>query len=586
VTNTTWSPADSSKGITLSGSNLIATAAGSTDRGIRAGDEKTTGDFYFEVKYNSVAGNDSGAGICDHLANLGTIGSVALRAAIAFVSGNVWCGGSNRFNIGAIGAGDVLCVSVKTASGKVFLRKNAGNWNGSGTADPVTNTGGLDYAGAGLASRITPAACFNNTGDNVTANFGDTAFAFSVPSGFTAGWPTTTLPTDTLESAATPNATLTNGNLTVTLTANSAGGSVNTHLRSAGKFHLEVTANSLNTGGGAASAIVIEDITGTFAAAGTTSNSLAYIASTGDVKFNGSTLGTIATVANGDVIAIDLDIDNSKVWFSKNGGSYNNDILANQNPGSNTGGFSFSAMLHPITIGFTGAKTGDQWTVNNGGSAFLAAVPTGFTAGWPVSGNLPVPVPGGGGAGGGNGGGNHGGGGGNNGNGGGKGNGKQKANSAKAWARGFFSATWLQVIARRKFVAVIAAETPAPTADTRTTPAGGGGSRRRRVKFQGRFYDPDRDRYALARAVQEFLEEKPSAPVEAEPVKVRVKKKTIVLPAAPVLTEAEITDFEAVARDLNLKQQQIEAYAAQMRAVLRQIELEDEEDAIALLLAA
>lgn len=118
-----------------------------------------------------------------------------------------------------------------------------------------------------------------------------------------------------------------------------------------------------------------------------------------------------------------------------------------------------------------------------------------------------------------------------------------------------------------------------------SAPPSGAPGGKRRIKFRGRFYDSERDRYQLARDVQDWLEEKPAPVAEAKPVKVKVAKKTIVLPTVE-LTAPEIQDFESVVRELNLQQQAVTDYIAGLRALAQRIEMEDEEDAIALLLVA
>lgn len=56
-------------------------------------------------------------------------------------------------------------------------------------------------------------------------------------------------------------------------------------------------------------------------------------------------------VGAGSILCIAYDFDNMKMWTRTNGGNWCNDILANQNPATNTGGKSFSAVtgiMYPI----------------------------------------------------------------------------------------------------------------------------------------------------------------------------------------------------------------------------------------------
>jgi hypothetical protein len=84
-------------------------------------------------------------------------------------------------------AGDVLSIAVDFDNRAFWLRKNGGNWNGDPAADPATNTNGRSVPN--WARPHAPAWGTNGNGDSATFNFGASAFAYTVPSGFTAGWP-------------------------------------------------------------------------------------------------------------------------------------------------------------------------------------------------------------------------------------------------------------------------------------------------------------------------------------------------------------------------------------------------------------
>jgi hypothetical protein len=71
---------------------------------------------------------------------------------------------------------------------KLFWAYNlarADGWNDSGTANPATGAGGYSFSGATNYPWF-PGTCWNsnNSGENILANFGATAFQGVVPSGF------------------------------------------------------------------------------------------------------------------------------------------------------------------------------------------------------------------------------------------------------------------------------------------------------------------------------------------------------------------------------------------------------------------
>ena len=95
----------------------------------------------------------------------------------------------------------------------------------------------------------------------------------------------------------------------------------------------------------------------------------------GNIRCNGALITTIQTWIQGDTLAFALDLDHSKIWFQANGGNWNNDILANQNPATNTGGSPFTGLgAGPyFAIGGT-IVSGDVYTTDFSGSG----APSGF----------------------------------------------------------------------------------------------------------------------------------------------------------------------------------------------------------------
>lgn len=85
---------------------------------------------------------------------------------------------------------------------------------------------------------------------------------------------------------------------------------------------------------------------------GSGSTSLGYYGSGGAVFQGGSQVGTFAPYTSSDVIRFALDTTNSKIWVQVNSGGWNNDIIANQNPATNTGGLSITGTptLYPAVV--------------------------------------------------------------------------------------------------------------------------------------------------------------------------------------------------------------------------------------------
>lgn len=182
--------------VTMSNGNLTATHANTNNNaGVRSASTKNLGKYYWEV----TVGHSTGAQ--DSIACLNTADSFASVAG-GFAAGmSVFCsngaiqanfGGGG--NVGAISSGSIVSFAVDinmgTPGGKRgWLRVNGGNWNGNSSHNPATNVGGVLMGGAlDCAPAVTFAGSGTAAGDNFTGNFGQSAYAYTPPSGF-SNWP-------------------------------------------------------------------------------------------------------------------------------------------------------------------------------------------------------------------------------------------------------------------------------------------------------------------------------------------------------------------------------------------------------------
>lgn len=185
-TPNTWNPSDKSAAITLSGSNLIATGGSVSDQGVRGTEGRASGKKYFELKYTTHAGGNAQLGLSPSTHAIGTAPSAGVCAAVTRSSGELVISGATVATLGAYVAGDVVCIAIDFGADLIWARINNGQWNASGTADPATGTGGKSTAA--LAATLFPHAYyFNGNGNVTTGNFGASAFAYTMPSGF-ATW--------------------------------------------------------------------------------------------------------------------------------------------------------------------------------------------------------------------------------------------------------------------------------------------------------------------------------------------------------------------------------------------------------------
>lgn len=189
----TW---DSAKlaAVTLSGGDLTATATASG--GVSGQGTNRTGKWYWEITVGSLAAINTNTrlGIGNGAVTGATAQSNVSGTAVLAASGSVTISGIAAAFVSGFAAGNVVCIALDLDLGLLWFRTGSGNWNNSGTASPAAGIGGVSIAslGFGPAFDYYPLAMMGGSGAAYTANFGATAFAQTVPSGFTAGWTTGT----------------------------------------------------------------------------------------------------------------------------------------------------------------------------------------------------------------------------------------------------------------------------------------------------------------------------------------------------------------------------------------------------------
>jgi hypothetical protein len=180
----TWNPSDRS-GVTLSGSNLIATTTGAG--GVRSTLGFSTGKYYWEYTLGVFDNGSSGVGVASSTATLSSMGSTVSQAALVYPAGVIYINGVNTgVSIGTHLAGSIIPVALDIGAKLVWFRSSpSGFWNSGGSANPATGVGGLSVSA--LVSPLFAGFGCAISGQAMTANFGDSAFIGTVPSGFTSG---------------------------------------------------------------------------------------------------------------------------------------------------------------------------------------------------------------------------------------------------------------------------------------------------------------------------------------------------------------------------------------------------------------
>jgi hypothetical protein len=351
---------------------------------------RATGKFYFETVVDNLVKDGSnnfatvGLQRIDFDYDLQGISALGVGVYLAgTASGRLWINGSIAVDLGVSSDGDVFGFAVDLDADLIWVRRNTGNWNASGTANPATGVGGLSIAD--LAGRaVTPASTVFFVEEQHSYNFIAADFVYTAPSGFLE-WPTdvsgdNSLGTSVLDSVRNINVTMSGGNLTATRTAVTAAGRSRDYQKY-GRYYAEFTVNAWAGTGDCVGLVRPEGSAGDIVGG----LNGCYCYRSGALWSNGASAGvSLGTVANGQRVDMAVDFDANLIWFRRAGGNWNNSGSAD--PATGVGGiaFSFNAMAPCIGFGGSGGANGNNVTANLGASAFGGTPPSGFNAGWPV----------------------------------------------------------------------------------------------------------------------------------------------------------------------------------------------------------
>ncbi len=169
----TWNSSDKASKVTLSNGNLTAASASSdtTWGSVRSNIGVSSGKYYWEVTINSI---DAGRFIMIGVAQSGA--SITSYLGASSVGWQYYGEAGNKINndsqvgYGAtFTSGDIIGVALDRDAGTLTFYKN-----GTTQGQAYSGLSGTIYAGVSL----------RNIGNQITANFGASAFAYTPPSGF------------------------------------------------------------------------------------------------------------------------------------------------------------------------------------------------------------------------------------------------------------------------------------------------------------------------------------------------------------------------------------------------------------------
>lgn len=187
VATTTFNPSKKSTHITLSGGNLVATSDVVSPLGtdVFSVAAHATGKYYAEFTLTTNS-TDSGVGIANasFMPDNGVVIGGDTNSLGYYADGNVYGnGGGTQTTLLTYTTADVIGMAVDFSSSLIWWRKNNGNWNNSGAANPATGTGGLNYS-AYLSGTFNAGVEMLAASGVWAANFGATAYTNAAPAGY------------------------------------------------------------------------------------------------------------------------------------------------------------------------------------------------------------------------------------------------------------------------------------------------------------------------------------------------------------------------------------------------------------------
>jgi hypothetical protein len=385
---TTWDPAWSPAGVTASNGNLSVSGNSAGTKTVRAVAGVSTGKWYWEVRATGGDGvtDQGGIGILEHGApNDSYIGAVP--SGLSFGYGGFpqywmdWAGATLTATpppaTSYVKAGITYMFALDMDTGRFWAGQD-GAWYGGG--DPATAAGPV---ATGLSGMVHPGVTlYASSNLSFTANFGASAFAHPVPTGFSAGLHD--LPTAWDPSWSPAGVTASSGNLSVS--GNSAGvKAVRTVVgRSSGQWYWEVAA----TGG---DGVTDEGGIGILERGAPNDNYLGAVPSGLSFGYGGfpqywmdwagATLTATPPPATsyvkvGITYMFALDLDTGRFWAGQDGAWYGGGDPATATSPVATG---LSGTVHPGVVFYPSSSL--AFTANFGASAFARPVPAGFAPG-------------------------------------------------------------------------------------------------------------------------------------------------------------------------------------------------------------
>jgi len=181
----TWNPNDKNSNVTLGEGNLYADFA--AQRGVRGTIGVSSGKWYWEVEATTV--NDNKIGILNVASSLTSDPSTDSGLYAYEHDGQKNIAGSSSSYGSSYTTGDNIAIALDLDNNAIWFGKESGGtvtWQNSATEAEIEAGTTTNAATSSIAAGTYAPTAICNSAADVTANFGQTAFAATPPSGFSA----------------------------------------------------------------------------------------------------------------------------------------------------------------------------------------------------------------------------------------------------------------------------------------------------------------------------------------------------------------------------------------------------------------
>lgn len=187
--NTAWDANNKAANILLADSDMTATRTDSSNQGVvTANSTQTAGKWYWECTVISPSQDRHHCGFAKTAVDITKyLGETADGFMYYGFEGVTYNNATSAAYGDTYGPGATISVALDLDNGAAYFAKN-GVWQNSGDPESGATKTGAAFTWTPAAEEYYPAVSDQYSGNGFTANFGNSAFTHTVPTGYNPGW--------------------------------------------------------------------------------------------------------------------------------------------------------------------------------------------------------------------------------------------------------------------------------------------------------------------------------------------------------------------------------------------------------------